>query len=298
MNMKLKELFFLHFLNDGFRTIYILILPFIAKDLVLNYTQAGLLGSILNLIAGLLAIPAGFTASKIGGYKMLISLLAIYSLGTLSIGFSPNLTILTLAYLLGALGFGMFHTTSFIMVAKLSDKKNIGRNLGEYTSVGEIGRIALPPLAVFAVSLIGWRTTMLTAAFLGFLTFIVFRFLIPKKDIYHLETDAEKKENHKDFAKQLINLFKIKKTILAVIAAIIDSFASTPVYIYLPFLVLAKGFNPIELGVISAGLFTGSLSGKIILGRISDKLGNTKVFIISELLMAIVLVLITFFPLL
>ncbi|MDP3988591.1 MAG: MFS transporter [Candidatus Levybacteria bacterium] len=296
MNKNIKELLFLHFLNDGFRTTYLLILPFIAKDLFLNYTQSGFLGSTQSLVATFLAVPSGFIASKIGGYKLITSIIVIYSFGFLSIGLSPNLTFLIFAYLLGAVGFGMFHTASFVMIAKMSNKTNVGRNMGDFTSIGEIGRVAIPPLAILAVSIIGWRQTMISASVAGFLMFIIFRFLIPRKDVYNFKNEKFKEENHKDFAKNLLKLFKIKKFVLTAIAAVLDSFASSPVYVFLPFLVLSKGLNSKELGIITAGLFMGSLFGKILLGRFSDRLGNKKVFIVSELSMAVVLILVTLFP--
>lgn len=294
MNKNIRELFLLHFLNDGFRTVYLIILPFIAKDLFLNYTQSGFLGSTLSFLTAFLAIPSGFIASRIGGYKLITFLLVIYSLGSLSIGLSTNLFILTLAYLLGAFGFGMFHTVGFTITAHSSEKTNIGRNMGNFTSIGEIGRVALPPLAIFSTSLIGWRPTMIIGAFIGFLTYFIFHFNRPR-EIYKFANETVKKEGYKDFTKNLFRLFKIKKFVLMAMAAAVDSFASSPVYIYLPFLILAKGMNPAQLGIITVGLFMGSLTGKMILGRFSDKLGNSKVFIISELLMAFILVLVTLF---
>ena len=58
MNKSIKELSFLHFLNDGVRSTFVVLLPFIAKDLSLNLSSVGFLGSAQPLFASILALPA------------------------------------------------------------------------------------------------------------------------------------------------------------------------------------------------------------------------------------------------
>lgn len=262
------------------------LLPFIAKDLTISLAVVGFLGSAQPLIASLLALPTGFIASRIGGFHLLIMLLIIYSLGALGIAFSPNIWIVILMFFLGAFGFGMFHTVGFALVAKNSEGKNIGRNMGDFTSVGEIGRVAIPPLAVFATSFIGWRFTFIGIACIGLFAYLFFRLFIKPHESYAFKKDPLAKESYKDFRNHIALLFKTKKFLLVTITAIFDSLASSPIYIFLPFFLLAKGLHPIEYGFATATFFVGSLLGKTMLGRGVDKLGNLKVFFVSELAMA------------
>lgn len=71
----------LHIFNDGYESSFLLLLPFIAKDIHINLTQVGFLGTIFNSLSIHLAIPAGYIAKKIGGMKTLIFALFIYALG-------------------------------------------------------------------------------------------------------------------------------------------------------------------------------------------------------------------------
>ncbi len=294
MNKSIKELLVLHFLNDGIRTTFVSMLPFIAKDLSFSLASVGFLGSAQPLLASILALPTGFVAARIGGFHLLTTLLLVYSAGAVITAFSQSFLTVVGAFMLGALGFGMFHTVGFSLVAKNSKDTNIGQNMGEFTSVGDIGRVLIPPLAVFLAGLFGWRVAMLILATFGLLSFAILHFVKPK-ETYGIEGKKLDKETHKDFLIHLTRLLKDKKLLLIMTTAIIDSLASGAIYIFLPFLLFAKGVNVAQYGIAIAMFFAGSLFGKIVLGRGVDKIGNVKVFIFSEVLMAITLLLLTFF---
>lgn len=291
MQKGIRGLLLLHFLNDGIRTTFVTLLPFISKELSLSLSMVGFLGSVQPLIASILALPAGFVASRIGGFHSLIFLLIIYSLGAFLASVSPTAYVVTAAFLLAALGFGMFHTVSFALIAKFSDKTNMGKNMGTFISIGDIGRLIIPPAAVFLVPFLGWRMVMTGIALIGLATFLFLRFFIPKKDPHQIDKPLE--ETHLDFLKSILKLLKVKRFILILLAAIFDSLAAGPVYLFLPFLLFSKGILITQYGIIAAIYLLGSLSGKNILGRLVDKKGNLIVFIISEVLMALSLVLLT-----
>ncbi len=286
----IRELFLLHLLNDGIRTTFVVLLPFIAKDLLLPYTYVGFLGSFQSLAGTLLALPAGFIAARIGGFHLLASLLVIYSLGALGIGFSLNIIVLTTFFAVGAIGFGMFHTVSYSVVAKNAHASSVGRLMGDFTSFGDVGRIGLPPLALFIASVVGWRFTMLVLAGIGIGTYVFIRFLSPAKDIYHMQ-QPEAVESYRDFFKTTFLLLHIKKLLLILLAAIIDSLAGSPMNVFLPFLLLSKGITFQQLALVMGVYFLGSLLGKSLLGRGVDKFGNIRVFILSEISMAAILIL-------
>lgn len=286
MRKSLRGLFTLHFLNDGIRTAFVVLLPFIAKDIAINYKHIGFLGSSQSLFSSLFAIPAGLIFARIGGFTLLSLLLLIYSIGALGTAFSVNVFTLTLAFFFAAIGFGMFHTVGFTLVGKTSDKSNIGRLMGDFTSMGEIGRVIIPPTAIFLTSFLGWRITMAALAAFGFLGFF---FFLGREKKFH------KKESHTDFLKMLGSLFKMKKVLLVGIVAVLDAIASNPIYLFLPFLLLAKGITSVQLGIFMGSFFVGSVAGKSLLGRATDKKGNIAVLITSELSMAAVIFLLIIF---
>lgn len=301
MNL-LSSLFSLHFLNDGIRTTILALLPFVAKDLHLSFTQVGFLSSSQGALAFILAIPAGFLSTRLGGYRLILLSLLIYSIGTLGIGLAPNIYGLIVAFYLTAAGFGMFHTVGYTLISRMSQKTNIGKNLGNFTAVGDIGRIIVPTIAISAVAMLGWRLIYLNIALVGIAAFIVAQLIAKNRRAESLKINQKTKETHFEWIKKAVLLLKKKNFLLVALAGIIDGLAGNPIYIFLPFLLLHKGINVTLLGIFMGIYFLGSLLGKSGLGRSVDKFGNVKTFIAAEVLMAICLIILTFlqqiFPLL
>lgn len=289
MNQFLYALFSLHFLNDGIRTGIITLLPFVSRDLHLSFTMVGFLGSSQGFLGAIMSLPAGFFAGRIGGYKLILLSLLAYSIGALGIGASPNLLILILTFYLTAIGFGTFHVVSFALVSRLSQKNNIGSNVGNFAALGDAGRVLIPSIALFAIPYFGWRFTYAGIAILGMLFFGVLMLVSQRKRFLSLQ-NFQTDETHVEWIKQVALLFKKKNLLLTVVAAVVDGLAGNPIYIFLPFLLLAKGVSVTMLGIFTGLYFAGSLSGKSVLGRGVDKFGNTRIFIAAELLMALLLI--------
>ncbi len=281
----MRALNILHALNDGFDASIFLLLPFIAADLHLNLTQVGFLGTLVNSLGIIFALPAGYIAAKVGGLRTLTIALLLYGLCFLGTGFAPNYLSLFPLFILGGLGFAVFHPIGFALVAKLSDKVTRGRKMGNFTAIGDVGKIGISAILTFIIVAIGWRYTSLICALVIIVIGIIFslRFLKRKE-----HPDAKAKE-----LKQ-VKLFEIisnRKFIFAMLSRACDSFASSSLFIFLPFLLLKRAVDPALLGLFTATFFIGNFSGKIVLGRFVDKFGSAKVFIVSEVFMALFILL-------
>lgn len=84
---------------------------------------------------------------------------------------------------------------------------------------------------------------------------------------------------------------KNRRLVLAITANSLDEFVSETLYIFLPFLLLARDINPALIGTFAAAYFVGNILGKTALGRLADKVSTAKVFISAELLMVLFIVL-------
>lgn len=170
----LFSLYILHVLNDGFNASLLLLLPFIAMDLQLNLTQVGLLGTIANSLGILFAIPAGYIATRVGGLRTLSIALLLYALGYLGTGLSVNYLALFPMFILAGIGFGLFHPIGFALVAKYSNKENRGMQMGNFTAIGDVGRIGIAAILTFIIVYIGWRATAVSFSILTILTALFF----------------------------------------------------------------------------------------------------------------------------
>lgn len=271
--------------NDGYQASFLLLLPFLVNDFHINLTEAGLLGTIANSVSIFFAMPAGYIATKIGGLKTLLIAMGIYGLGFFATSLAPSAFWLFPLFIIAGIGFGIFHPIGFALVAKLSDKENRGKHLGNFTAIGDVGRIGIVTLFTFLIAYLGWRyTSMLYAGITISLAAIFFFFFLPKTE--HFIT-KEKNKSSVSF-KEII---KNKRFLLASAAGFLDTFASSSLFIFLPFLLLKRGIEPALLGSFTAVYFFGTLFGKTALGRVADRFGAIKVFIASELAMALFILL-------
>jgi predicted MFS family arabinose efflux permease len=295
MNPVLLILNVLHFLNDGTRTAFTSLLPFIAKDLHLSFTQVGILSASQGFMVMLFSLPSAYLAMRIGGFKILFLALLLYSVGAIGIGLAPNVWMLMVIYYLGSVGFGLFHTIGNTLVARNSDSTNTGRSMGLYATFGDIGRISLPVVALFFASFFGWRETFFIIAGCGLATYAITQWVLPLKKHVRHKSQNKNTQSYKEWLFELPRFLKQKRLLLVTAAGAIDNIAANPIFLFLPFFVLEKGFPVWMLGIFTAAYFAGSLTGKTLLGYGADKFGTAKVFMIAEFCMAITLVIFTLF---
>lgn len=282
-NMQFFLLNLLHIFNDGYQASLLLLLPFIAKDLHLNLTEVGFLGTVFNSLSIFLALPAGYLATKFGGMKSLVVALFIYGAGYLATGISANYLTLLIPFIIIGSGIGIFHPIAFALIAKWSTKETRGRQMGNFTAMGDVGRIGIAALLTFIIAVLGWHTTAILYAVIAMsVAFTVF-FLTKTDQVKTKETPIVKMRLHE--------ILTHKKFLFAAAATALDAFGSASLFVFLPFLLLERGVSPAFLGSFAAAFFVGNFAGKKILGRFVDQFGNASVLILAEILMAIFIVL-------
>jgi len=291
MKNRLTQVFTLHFFNDGFLASIILLLPFIAKDLKLNLTQVGFLSSIFSLSGILISLPIGYISSRFGASKVLIFTMIFYSLGFLFSGISHSYVFLIFAFTIMSIAFGSFHPISFSIVAQLTKKEKLGRTVGDFTAIGEFGRICLTGFISYIAFSIGWRQTSFIYVIISALILFIFLFFHFKNTRIVVEDDLRTKNQKKI---NFIEILKNKKFILVLFINFFDNLASSALYIFLPFLLISKKISPSILGTFTSAFFLGNLIGKMGLGRLTDKFKNSKVFIYAELLMILFILLLAY----
>ena len=89
----------IHIFNDGYITSLALLLPFIAADLDLNYTQSGALKSAINGSISAAQIPAGLLSEHIGEILILGLGTAWFSLSYVAVLLASTYTLLLILIL-------------------------------------------------------------------------------------------------------------------------------------------------------------------------------------------------------
>lgn len=277
-----SKLYFLHIMNDGYLASFPLLLPFIQRDLDIQFGKIGMLTGLLNMAGIFLAMPAAWISRRFGGYKVLLLSIGFYSSAFVFTGISTSFITLVPAFVIASIGFGMFHPISFALVANTSSPENLGTRMGNFTAVGDIGRIGIAAFVTILVSLINWRNTSLIYGLFPLVLFLLSLLLCNTLDL-----KSTKNEDNKTRIHGLQKSLQFKTVILT---SFIDGLASSSLFIFLPFLFISRGSSTALLGSLSAAFFIGNMAGKVLIGKITDTLGCKRTFLISEILMALLLV--------
>ena len=272
------KLGFLHVLNDGFLASLPLLLPFMQRDLGLGFESIGLLSSILACAGVVLALPSARLARKFGGFCVLGMALLLYSVAFILAGCAVGLFSLTVSFALASVGFGLFHPIAFALVAHGSSAQDVGTRMGHFTAIGDLGRIGIAATATFLVAALSWRETAIIYGVSSLLMFALFFRHRP------LSIKGEAPTGSKPHGLRCSENF-----ILAVIAGGLDALASSSVFIFIPFLLVHRGIPTVLLGALSGAFFVGNMLGKVLVGKVVDKLGCFSVFVVSEIVMAVLL---------
>jgi FSR family fosmidomycin resistance protein-like MFS transporter len=284
VNGPLLPLNILHVFNDGFTASLLLLLPFIAASQGLNLAQVGLLGTVLEAAGILLALPAAYFAARFGGVRVLLAAAAIYAGAFLATGATGTYFALIPIFVLAGVGFGVFHPIAFSLIAHWTPKERRGRVLGDFTAIGDLGRIGIAAALSFFAVAIGWRqTAALYGAVAIIVALVVYRFMAGRDGGQAATESSEKPKTPVPWSQMLHN----QRLVLTLVAAAFDGFASSSLFVFLPFLLLTRSVTPALLGTFTATFFIGTFLGKTLLGRFVDRLGGVRVLIISEVLMAV-----------
>lgn len=280
----------LHLFNDGYLAAMPLILPFASEEFALSLGVVGLLGSLLSFSGIILAIPAGVTASKFGALRLLSIGVLFYSLGFLILGLSSGVITVVLAFIIASMAFGIFHPLAFSAVAKASQHSSLGRQMGVFAATGDIGRIAFAAAVTFIIGLTSWRFTSLLYAAAAVALFILSIFLSRGKDVSG-QANNEKGKKKIDAA-----LLKNSTFMLANASSLLDAFANSSLFIFIPFLLTFRGIDAAFIGSFTSIFFIGNLSGKVIMGRLTDRIGQERLFICCEVFIFISLIMLALSP--
>ena len=280
----LRSLGILHILNDGFYASLFLFLPFLTDEFGMSLTQAGLLGTVVNSIGIFCALPAGYLTTRIGGIRLLILSVILYGIGYIGTGLASTYPWLFPMFVIAGIGFGFFHPVAFGLVTRISTAGNRGKNMGNFTAVGDVGKIGISSLLTFIVVAIGWRQTAMIYGGVAITIALVFVVFLEKQ--HHIV----EKSTGQNALVGMWDIFVHPRFFLAMLTSFLDVFSGASLFVFLPFLLLARGIDAAFLGTFSAVFFLGNLFGKSVLGRFADRFKSAKVIIASELCMAVCIV--------
>lgn len=275
--MTKKLLYGLAFLIKGWGVSLLLILPLLNLQGKINVFELGILAAAFSIFQLIVSLISGSLAEKFGNKKVMNASIFFYGSSWFLLSLPTSFISLLTACLLGGIATGVFIPLANSQVAKLSDDKNRAKELGDFSAFSDIGIIILSTLTPFLFSKFGLFSVSVSYGISALLS------LVFLKDVKITSLVNKPESFHKI---NLLHLLKIKGFILAVSSGIGDIFASASLYIFIPLLLVPKGIDISNVGLLNGIFFLGYLFGKVLLGRLADKYGKVKILVISEILMA------------
>ncbi len=137
--------------------LYSMVLATLMRDLGMNKSTGGLLGSLTLLASAAGGVIFGFVADRIGRTRSLSTSILIYSVATAACGFSHTVVELAIFRVILGLGMGGEWTAGAALVAETWPAEHRGKALGMMQSTWAIGGMLAAGVAWAILPRWGWR---------------------------------------------------------------------------------------------------------------------------------------------
>jgi MFS family permease len=265
-----------HVLHDGFTDLLYVLLPLWQAEFGLGYAEIGLLRALyVGAMAGF-QMPAGALAERFGGPLVLGLGTALAGIGYLLAGASVGFPLLAVALILGGLGSGVQHPIGAHLVSEAFSGSRSRTALASYNFSGDLGKMALPAMTAWLLTLMPWRAATATIGVSG---------LVAAAVILAVRGLPGRAAKPREVVRQpgiagWTSMGRGFSLLLAI--AMIDSATRMGFLTFLPFLLKSKGADLPIIGIALTLVFAGGVAGKLACGWLGARLGVVRATFITE----------------
>lgn len=274
----------LHLWNDGLPEALSVLLPSIASELRLTYTQAALLPTASAVAIGAAQIPlAALSAGRLD-VPLLGGGLAWFGLSSAGLALATSVVMALAAVAVAGIGGGAYHPLATNRVAQLAPARGVGRAIGTLNFAGDVGKVLVPAAAGAAAALAGWRASLEILGGSAALTGAAY--------LWSRRTTAVRERRQRGATAEAgtsTGWWGIQRpgpfTIMAAMS-VLDNGIRAGTLTFLPFLLTAHGFGKAQVGALFALMLIGGAVGKLGCGWVTDAVGQRTVITATEVLTA------------
>lgn len=257
---------------------------YLLKDLGISTVQFGISVSAYAFSAAIAGIIGASFTDKYQRKQLLLFMYGGLILGTLACGLANNFILLVISRsIAGAFG----GTTSALVLTIIGDAFNVkirGRAMGVVMTAFSLSQVAGIPLGLFLANEFDWHMPFLAVTLFGIFTIILV--IIGMKT---MNNQAKKYQNQSYFQ----NLFKILLEPRHITAFLANALVTMSGYLMIPYfssyIVKNMGVATEKLPLMYTFIGCSTLVIMPLTGRITDKIGALKMFILGTLFMLIML---------
>ena len=265
-----------HVLHDGFTDLLYVLLPVWQAEFGLGYAEIGLLRALyVGAMAGF-QMPAGALAERFGGPLVLGLGTALAGIGYLLAGASVGFAVLAVALTFGGLGSSVQHPISAHLVSEAFSGTRSRTALARYNFSGDLGKMALPAMTAWLLTLMPWRAVTATIGVGGLVAAVAMLAVrgLPGRAARARETVSQP---------GIAGWAPVGRGFSLLLAiAMIDSATRMGFLTFLPFLLKSKGADLPMIGIALTLIFAGGAAGKLACGWLGARLGVVRATFITE----------------
>ncbi|WP_416048713.1 MFS transporter [Cupriavidus basilensis] len=261
------------------------LIPTIAADLHITLPSAGLLVSLYALGVAIGAPVLTALTGRLPRKALLLSLMALFTLGNLLAWKAPGYESLILARILTGLAHGVFFSIGSTIATSLVPKEKAASAIAIMFTGLTVALVTGVPLGTFIGQHFGWRETFLAVSALGLVAFVGSLMFVPA-NIRH-GAPASLLQQAKVLAEPRLLLVYAK-------TAIGYGGSFIPFTFLAPILQDVSGFSAGAVGLVMLVYGVSVAAGNIWGGRLADRHGPIAALKIVFLLLSIVLFSLTF----
>ena len=266
-----------HGMTHSYSAAFYLLLPFLAKDLGLTYSQVGLIISLRQFMSTVVNLPAGMIVDTLGRRSLFMSVaLAWAAMPYLFIGLTSSYTVMLMS--MGVVGIGNFlwHPAAITALSEMYPTRR-GYGLALHELGANLGDTLTPLAAGFLLAALNWRRTLLVIVAVGLLlTLIIMRMMIH----VHRQRGAPSPRTLAltDYAKGLRVLLRNGRLMILAMVSGVRAMTQLGLSTFLPLYLLNELHVPAALMGLYLAVVQGSgLVATPIAGALSDRLGPKRV---------------------
>ena len=287
----------LHIFNDGYLASLSLLLPFMAADLALSYTQAGLIKSVGIGAMSAAQIPAGLLAER-GGEILLLGLgTAWFSFSYIALLLATAYPLLLLLVLSAGVGGGVYHPVGTALIANVFPPERSGSAIGTLNFFGDVGKVIFPALTGVLVVAVGWRSSFALQGAIGVAVSVLYLFFFRRaigqrwrqRKQGGVSTAEQRREGKATLLERLANwgIRKPAQFTLYTVIGFLDSAVRSAATAFLAFVLMGNGVEKSEVGWLMSLTFFGGAIGKLLCGMPIRRWGAKRIVLLTEVLMII-----------
>ncbi len=266
-----------HTVTHWYLGTFLVVLPYLAADLRLTYSQVGLIMALRSLAGAVINIPAGALTDMVGRRKLMLVLTLLgLSAAYLGISAANNFLMVAAGFTAVGLANALWHPAAITTMSEQLPERR-GFALSFHSSGGSVGNTLAPLVGGLVLVVLAWRQVVLINSIPALVAALLV-FALIRESQQKSKAELSLKEYVVGIRQLFQNVPFLAIVVVSGTAAMVLQTTST----FLP-LYLAREFhfNPALVGFhVSLLTFAGMFSSPV-LGFLSDRFGRKPVLIVG-----------------